>query len=100
MSRQRVPKGQIFLKKDEKVLDVISRLSPGYSEHEFVIGFQECYPTEWGKVVARWQAHERITPSGKSHPMAKPEQYMINMLRAVIRRQKKNGSKSGSETEE
>lgn len=32
--------------------------------------------------------------------MAKPEQYMINMLRAVIRRQKKNGSKSGSETEE
>lgn len=89
MSRQRVPKGQIFLKKDEKVLDVVSQLSPGYSEQEFVAKFQQVYPTEWGKVVARWQAHERLTPPGKSHPMARPEQYMINTLKAVMRRQKK-----------
>lgn len=89
MARTRVPKGQIFLKKDEKVLDVISQLSSGYSEHEFVLKFQEIYPIEWGKVIARWQAHERLTPPGKSHPMARPEQYMINTLRNVIRRQKK-----------
>lgn len=89
MSRQRVPKGQIFLKKDEKVLDVVSQLSPGYSEQEFVAKFQQVYPTEWGKVVVRWQAHERLTPPGKSHPMARPEQYMINTLKAVMRRQKK-----------
>lgn len=97
MSRQRIPKGQIFLKKDEKVLDVVSRLSPGYSERDFVVKFQQCYPAEWGKVITRWQAHERLTPQGKSHPMARPEQYMINVLRAVIRRQKKIGNQAGPE---
>lgn len=89
MSRQRVPKGQIFLKKDEKVLNVISQLPPTYSDSQFLEKFQEIYPAEWGKVITRWQEHERLTPPGKIHPMAKPEQYMINTLRAVVRRRKK-----------
>lgn len=89
MGRQRVPTGQIFLKKDEKVRAVIAVLSDSYSEEDFVAKFREIYPDDWEKVVARWNAHERLTPPGKNHPMARPEQYMINTLRATVRQQKK-----------
>lgn len=79
MGKQRVPKGQVFLKKEEKVLDVLRHLGPKNTDHEFVEKFQELYPNAWTKVVARWKIHEQLTPLGKSHPMPLPSQYVINV---------------------
>ncbi len=78
MSRQRVPKGQIFLKKEEKVSATIDALESPYTEMQFVEKFKELYPDDWEKIVKRYNAHERLTPTGKSHPMPNPTQYLIN----------------------
>lgn len=81
MGRQRVPKGKIFLKKDEKVIAVLLTLEADASGDEFVHKFKEMYPEDWAKVKKRYEAHERLTPEGKSHPMPKPHQYMLNASR-------------------
>ncbi len=83
MGRQRVPKGKIFLKKDEKIIAVLLTLKPDVSGDDFVQKFKEMYPEDWMKVVKRYQAHERLTPKGKSHPMPKPHQYMLNASQKI-----------------
>ena len=88
MGRQRVPKGQIFLKKDEKIADVFSKLNADSSDEEFISKFRELYPEDWKKIVARYEAHERLTPAGKSHPMPQPRQYLLNAARNARRRSK------------
>jgi len=83
MGRQRVSKGKIIPKKDEKVIDVLRTLEPSTSDDEFVKKFREMYPDDWQRVVKRYDEHERLTPKGKSHPMAKPFQYMLNASRKI-----------------
>lgn len=83
MGRQRVSKGKIIPKKDEKVVDVLLTLDPNASDDEFVKKFREMYPDDWKRVVKRYDEHERLTPKGKSHPMAKPFQYMLNASRKI-----------------
>lgn len=90
MSRQRAPNGQIFLKKDEKITDVLTKLPISSSDDEIVSKFREIYPDDWGKIVARYEAHERLTPPEKSHPMAPPRQYLLNAVTNTRKRQKKN----------
>ena len=79
MGRERVPKGQVFLKKEEKILTTISNLVADYSDDDFIAKFRELYPEDWGKIVKRFNAHERLTPAGKSHPMAPPPKYLLNI---------------------
>ena len=89
MSRQRVPKGQIFLKKDEKVSAVIAALENTHTEMQFVEKFKELYPNDWEKIIKRYNAHERLTPEGKTHPMPNPTQYLINTYRNQKRKERK-----------
>jgi hypothetical protein len=98
MGRQRVPKGQIIQKKDEKIGAVIQALPDGYSEQDFVQQFREMYPREWNNVVARYEAHERLTKPGKAHPMAPPEKYMKNALKAHLLRQTHASKSAGLES--
>ena len=78
MNRKRVPKGQIFLKKEEKISATMAALDKPHSELQFVEKFKELYPGDWEKIVKRFNAHERLTPEGKGHPMPNPTQYLIN----------------------
>jgi hypothetical protein len=89
MSRQRVPNGQIFLKKEEKASATIAALDSAHTEMQFVEKFKELYPEDWEKVVKRYNAHERLTPEGKSHPMPNPTQYLINIYRNHKRKERK-----------
>jgi hypothetical protein len=82
MSRQRVPKGQIFLKKEEKITATLSALDSNHTEDQFVEKFQELYPEDWEKIIKRYNAHERLTPAGKSHPMPPPKTYLLNAYRS------------------
>ena len=92
MSRQRVPKGQVFLKKEEKITVTLQFLPPDHSDAEFIAKFRELHESDWQKVVARYEAHERLTKPGKSHPMPPPEKYLLNAARALRLAYKKFGS--------
>lgn len=81
MGRKRVPNGKVFLKKEEKILNTLKNLSADYSDEVFIVKFRELYPEDWEKIVNRYNAHERLTPPGKSHPMAPPPKYLLNILR-------------------
>jgi len=61
-------------------------LSANNTDDDFVAKFKELYPQDWKKVVARYEAHERLTPPGKSHPMARPYQYVLNVAQKYRKR--------------
>lgn len=83
MTRARVPNGQIFLKKEEKVLATLEKLAKIHSDSEFVAKFKELYPDDWQKIVTRYEAHERVAPKGKTHPMPPPEKYLLNISKKL-----------------
>ena len=78
MGRQQVSKGKIIQKKDQKVIMVLMTLPSDMSGDDFVSKFREVFPEDWKKVQKRYNEHQRLTPKGKSHPMAHPHQYMLN----------------------
>lgn len=83
MTRARVPNGQIFMKKEEKILATLKELPGTHSDSEFVAKFKELHSDDWQKIVARYEAHERVTPKGKSHPMPPPERYLLNISKKL-----------------
>ena len=85
MGRKHSPKGQIVLKKAEKLEAVSAALPTGASPEDFAAKFQEMYPEDWGKIMRRYKAHERQTPRGKGHPMPQPTQYLLNMVNNFIK---------------
>ncbi len=84
MGRARVPKGQIVLKKAEKLKAVDEALPSGSSAEDFAAKFKELYPKDWANIVSRYRAHERLTKPGKSHPMPEPDTYLLNMVKNYI----------------
>jgi hypothetical protein len=85
VGRQHSPKGQIVLKKTEKLEAVNAALPAGSTPEEFVAKFREMYPEDWSKITSRYRAHESHTPRGKSHPMPEPTQYLLNMAKNFIK---------------
>ena len=85
MGRKHSPKGQIVLKKAEKLGAVSAVLPPGASPEDFVAKFQELYPEDWSKINRRYQAHQRQNTKGKRHPMPDPKQYLLNMVKNFIK---------------
>lgn len=82
MGRERVSKGQIILKKDEKVIAVLQGLSPDVSDEDFFKAFSEMYPKDMDRVQKRYDEHERLN-KGKGHPMARPYQYVLNAAKKI-----------------
>jgi hypothetical protein len=80
MGRKHSPKGQVVLRKDEKMKSVVAALPAGSTPDSYATKFQEMYPEDWGKIVRRYKRHERQTPRGKAHPMPEPNQYLLNMV--------------------
>jgi len=85
MGRKHAPKGQVVLKKDEKLKAVAAALPAGTSPEDFAAKFREIYSGDWDRIVARYRAHERLTPRGKTHPMPKPETYLLNMVKNYLK---------------
>jgi hypothetical protein len=83
MGRERVSKGVIIPKKDEKVIDVLMGLEPNVSDEDFFKAFSDKYSADLDRVQKRYDEHERLTKPGKSHPMARPYQYMLNAAEKI-----------------
>ena len=79
MGRQRVPKGKVFQKPDEKIINTLTALDVNHSDNELIEKFSELYPDDWEKIVKRYNDHERLTPKGKTHPMPPPRKYLLNI---------------------
>jgi hypothetical protein len=85
MSRKRVSKGQIILKKDEKFADVIEKLPQGYAEDDFIESFINMYPEDWKRINKRYQEHIKLN-NGKPFPMPCPRKYLRESLKAYLKR--------------
>ncbi len=81
LSRQRVPKGQVFLKSEEKIIKTLLQLDKNCKNDEVIDKFKQLYPEDWQKIINRYEAHERLTKPGKSHPMPVPPSYLLNKFR-------------------
>lgn len=84
MGRTQLPKGQIVLKKKEKLEAVKAAMPFKYAPEDFAAKFQEMYPKDWDNIVRRFQAHEDKS-SGEGHPMAQPWQYLMNMVKVFLK---------------
>jgi len=84
VGRTHSPKGQIVLKKKEKLEAVKAAMPGAYSLEDFAAKFQEMYPEDWGKIASRYEEHER-NAQGKGHPMAQPWQYLLNMVKNFLK---------------
>jgi hypothetical protein len=83
VGRTHSPKGQIVLKKKEKLEAVKAVMPAGCPPENFAVKFQEMYPKDWDKIVRRFQMHEAHS-EGKGHPMAQPWQYLMNMVKVFL----------------
>jgi len=81
VGRTHTPKGQIVLKKTEKLNAVKAALPSGASPEDFAAKFQEMFPEDWDNIKRRYKMHERLTPQGKTHPMPEPTKYLLNMVK-------------------
>ncbi len=81
MNRQRVPKGQVFQKSEEKIIKTLLKLDKNCNNEAVLNKFKELFPEDWMKIIKRYEAHERLTPPGKSHPMPVPPSYLLSKFR-------------------
>ncbi|MBX8484822.1 hypothetical protein [Pseudomonas cichorii] len=83
MSRERVSKGAIIPKKDKKVISVLQGLERGVSDEKFFKAFSKMYPEDLDRVHKRFDEHERLSKSGKGHPMVRPYQYILQSAKTI-----------------
>lgn len=86
MGRTHSPKGQIVLRKKEKLEAVKAAMPVACSREDFAAKFQEMYPEDWNRIILRYEQHERNS-GGKGHPMAEPWQYLLNMVEVFMKAQ-------------
>jgi hypothetical protein len=89
LSRQRVSKGQIIQKKDQKIAAVFLELGVNAGYAEFLNCFKVKYPKDWDNVNKRYREHELLNKPGKSHPMPRPEKY-VEMAYNKVKKELKN----------
>jgi hypothetical protein len=80
----------VFIKKDEKIAVVVSKLPSKYTEYDFIALFKELYPNDWQKIEKRYQQHLLNNKPGKKIPMPKPEKYLLNALKVWQMKNKGN----------
>ena len=76
----------VIINVDKKVEDIISMLSEGYTEEDFLKKFREVYPKDYDKCMKRFLDEERRTKPGKTHPMRHPDHHIKSALRSYLSR--------------
>lgn len=72
-------------RKKEKVKNVVDRVgTENLTEENFIQTYKQLYPSDWERIVAKYNEEEASTPPGKKHPMPPPEMYMKNMYRNQV----------------
>lgn len=91
MGRERVSKGAVIVKKEEKIATLIRDVGVDADFGTFFEAFKTTYPKDWVRVCDRYEQHERLNKPGKRHPMANPPKYMENVFRAFHKKLKERG---------
>ncbi len=94
MGRKRVSKGQIIIKKEEKLPKIASIMDVGFTDDEYVETFKKLYSKYWNNIVKRYNEHEKLNKPGKGHPMPEPRKYLLNVSKKYleeIRQKHKDG---------
>lgn len=99
MSRQRVSKGQIIMKKEEKLPKIASIMPAGFTDDDFVEEFKKLYSKYWANIVKRYNEHVRLS-KGKSFPMPEPRKYLLNVSRKYIQEVRNKHAQGWLPTEE
>ena len=84
MSRLRVSKGQIIMKKKEKLSKVASIMPIGFTDDDFIEEFKKVYSKYWDNIIKRYNEHEKLTRPGETHPMPEPRKFLLNLSRKYI----------------
>lgn len=72
---------------DEKVAYILSLLSEGYTENDFLQKFKKVHTDDYNKCMRKYLKEERHTKPGKSHPMQHPDHHIKTALRSYLSRQ-------------
>ncbi|MFZ3130798.1 MAG: hypothetical protein WA125_06770, partial [Desulfosporosinus sp.] len=75
MSRQRVSKGQIIMKKDEKLPLVAKVMDINFTDDDFIEMFKYMYPKDWNNISKRYNEHLKVNKGKKDFPMPEPTKY-------------------------
>jgi hypothetical protein len=70
----------LFLKKEEKIRAIFDVMTDKNSLEEFKTKFKEMFPTDWQRIIDRYNEHEKRDTKHKGHPMPNPEKYLQNMF--------------------
>jgi hypothetical protein len=89
MGREHSPKGQVVLKKDEKLDAAVAALPADSKADAIAAKFRELYPDDWGRIVSRYNKHKKISKPGKRIPMPPPEKYLSNMVGTYLSKKSK-----------
>ena len=99
MGRTHSPKGQVVRKKEMKLEAVFAAMPRESSFEDYAEKFKEMYPADWDNIVHTYMQHERRTLPGKHHPMPKPMQYLLNMVKNYYRKTNKVVARSKREAQ-
>ena len=83
--------GNLISRKREKAFALFRVMGADDGAERFAELFREMYPSDWAKIVAKYQEEELIAPSGKRHPMPEPEVYLREMYRNMWSRWLREG---------
>lgn len=83
----------VVVKKEEKVARILESMTDIYDVLEFKSKFKEMFPDDWNRIISRYNAEEKKTKPGKTHPMPNPEQYLTNMHTNAVNKLKKRCEK-------
>ena len=95
MGRARVSKGQIIMKKEEKMINVAKVMEINFTTNDFLETFKYMYPNDWENVKKRYAEHLKVNKGDKHFPMQEPMKYLLMVSTKYI-----NNIKKEHETEE
>ncbi|MGY6529191.1 MAG: hypothetical protein ACXITR_04625 [Cyanobacterium sp.] len=84
MSRKRVSKGQIIMRKEDKLPLLAEIMRPEFTNDDYLEAFKIYFPKDWLNINKRYNEHEKLTKLGKTHPMPEPKKYLLMMSQKYI----------------
>lgn len=83
--------GNLISRKREKAFALFRTMGADGGAERFAELFREAYPSDWTKIVGRYEEEELATRPGKRHPMPEPEVYLREMYRNMRARWLREG---------
>ena len=84
MIRKRVSKGQIIMKKEDKLPLLAEIMPPEFTNDDYVEAFKNSFPKDWLNINKRYKEHQKLTKPRKKHPMPNQKKYLLVVSQKYI----------------